>query len=257
MRLLPHRPALPAPVRPLVVAHRGASLAEPEHTLRAMERALAEGADGVECDVRLTRDQRPVCFHDVDLDRTSDGRGLLYRRTLAELDALDYGEGPGILTLRRLVELCRDAPRPFGLLVETKHPSRWFWRVERQVVADLRAVLGPRLEGLPFLAVMSFSPMAVRRLAALAPDLHRVRLRSHRAPLPQLSTAHAVGLDLRLVLADPSVVAGCHRLGQRVHVWTVNTPQDVATCTRLGVDGIITDDPATARAVVDDVVGAG
>jgi glycerophosphoryl diester phosphodiesterase len=253
--LLPHRRALPPPDRPLVVAHRGASLAEPEHTVRAMERALADGADGVECDVRLTRDQRAVCFHDSGLERTSDGRGLLYRRTLAELHRLDYGEGPGILTLRRLVEFCRDAPRPLGLLVETKHPSRWWWRVEREVVADLRRVLGPGLDGLPFLAVMSFSPVAVRRLAALAPRLERVRLRSHRAPIPQLSTSHVAGLDLRLVLADPTVVADCHRLGQRVYVWTVNHPEDVTTCTRLGVDGIITDDPGMARTVVDEIAG--
>jgi glycerophosphoryl diester phosphodiesterase len=221
-----------------------------------MQRAVDEGADGLECDVRLSRDQRVVCFHDADLDRTSDGRGRLYRRSLAELDRLDYGEGPGgILTLRRIVELCRDAPRPVGLLVETKHPSRWSWRVERNVVADLRHVLGPELEGLPFLAGMSFSPVAVRRFAALAPSLRRVRLRSRRAPIPQLSTSHASGLDLRLVLADPTVVADCHRLGQQVLVWTVNAPEDVRTCTRLGVDGIITDDPGTARAVVDEMTG--
>lgn len=253
--MLRPRPPLPPRTRPLVVAHRGASLVEPEHTLRAMQRALDEGADGLECDIRLSRDQHPVCFHDVDLDRTSDGEGLLYRRTLAELDRLDYGEGPGILTLRRLAELCRDAPRPVGLLVETKHPSRWAWRVERRVVEVLREVLGRDLTGLPFLAGMSFSPLAVRRLAALAPGLTRVRLRSHRAPIPQLSTSQAVGLDLRLVLADPTVVADCHRLGQQVFVWTVNAPQDMRTCTRLGVDGLITDDPATAREVLDDLVG--
>ncbi len=60
---------------PLVVAHRGASAARPEHTLAAYELALEEGADGLECDVRLTRDGHLVCVHDRKVDRTSSGTG--------------------------------------------------------------------------------------------------------------------------------------------------------------------------------------
>jgi glycerophosphoryl diester phosphodiesterase len=221
----------------------------------AMRRALEDGADGIECDVRLTRDRQPVCHHDADLDRTSNGSGRLYKRSLAELGRLDFGDGRGVLTLRELVEFCRDASRPLGLLVETKHPSRWSWQVERHVVAELVQGLGPQLDGLPFLAVMSFSPVAVRRLAALAEDLERVRLRSNRAPIPQMSTSHATGLDIALVRQDPSVVRDCHELGQRTYVWTVNDPDDMALCVNLGVDGIITDHPATARAVVDRAYG--
>ena len=59
---------------PFVVAHRGASAERPEHTLAAYELALQEGADGVECDVRLTKDGHLVCVHDRRVDRTSDGR---------------------------------------------------------------------------------------------------------------------------------------------------------------------------------------
>lgn len=221
--------------------------------MAAMQRALDDGADGVECDVRLTRDRQVVCHHDADLERTSNGEGKLYRRSLAELERLDFGDGQGILTLRRLLEFCLQAPRPFGLFVETKHPSRWFWQVERQVVAELVHGLGPDLTGLPYLAVMSFSPIAVRRFAGLEPRLQRVRLRSHRAPIPQLSTSHGSGLDVDLVRDDPEVVQDCHRRGQLVHVWTVNTPEDVELCVRLGVDGIITDEPALARDVVADL----
>jgi glycerophosphoryl diester phosphodiesterase len=249
------RPPRPPALTPLVIAHRGASMHEPEHTMRAMQRAVDDGADGIECDVRLTRDRQPVCHHDADLDRTSDGTGKLDRRSLAELGEVDFGEGPGVLTLRRLTEFCRDQPRPLGLLVETKHPSRYSWQVERAVVAELVQTLGPYLEGLPFLAGMSFSPVAVRRLAALAPRLERVRLRSRRAPIPVLSASHASGLDIRLVRQDPTVVRDCHELGQLTYVWTVNRPEDMRLCADLGVDGIVTDDPATARAVVDAAHG--
>ena len=74
---------------PFVVAHRGASADRPEHTLAAYQLALDEGADGVECDVRLTKDGHLVCVHDRSLDRTSTGTGLVSEVTLAELRELD------------------------------------------------------------------------------------------------------------------------------------------------------------------------
>lgn len=234
-----------------MIAHRGSTAHRPEHTMAAMRRAVDDGADALECDARLTRDRQVVCHHDVELDRTSDATGKLHRRSLAELGEVDFGDGRGILSLRELVAFCRDQPQPLGLFVETKHPSRFAWQVERAVVAELVQGLGPYLEGLPVLAGMSFSPVAVRRLAALAPRLQRVRLRSNRAPVPQLSTSHACALDIRLVRADPTVVRDCHERGQLTYVWTVNRPDDMALCVDLGVDGIITDDPATARGVVD------
>src|ERR1044072_5233837 len=85
--------ALGAP--PFVVAHRGASAERPEHTLAAYELALQEGADGVECDVRLTRDGHLVCVHDRKVDRTSDGTGLVSEMTLAQLQEFDYGSWHG------------------------------------------------------------------------------------------------------------------------------------------------------------------
>src|SRR5215208_1388886 len=76
---------------PFVVAHRGASAERPEHTLAAYELALIQGADGVECDVRLTRDGHLVCVHDRRVDRTSNGTGLVSEMTLAQLRELDFG----------------------------------------------------------------------------------------------------------------------------------------------------------------------
>ena len=83
--------------QPLVFAHRGSSHALPEHTLPAYLRAIQEGADGLECDVRLTNDGHLVCLHDRRLGRVSNGRGLVSEHTLAELDALDFGvRHPGL-----------------------------------------------------------------------------------------------------------------------------------------------------------------
>lgn len=75
---------------PLVVAHRGSSYRHPEHTLAAYAGAIEEGADGLECDVRLTRDGHLVCVHDRRVDRTSDGRGIVSEKSLADLTSLDF-----------------------------------------------------------------------------------------------------------------------------------------------------------------------
>src|SRR6476661_612822 len=104
---------------PFVVAHRGASADRPEHTLAAYELALQEGADGVECDVRLTKDGHLVCVHDRRVDRTSNGTGLVSEMTLSQLRELDFGAwhpswqadvtaNTGLLTLDDLVALVLD-----------------------------------------------------------------------------------------------------------------------------------------------------
>src|SRR5437588_9298964 len=111
--------------RPQVVAHRGASVEAPEHTLTAYRTALSVGADALECDVRLTLDGHLVCVHDRRVNRTSDGRGLVSTLELARLEELDFGswhdsrdtEAPDrdrnrVLTLRRLLELVAEHPKP-------------------------------------------------------------------------------------------------------------------------------------------------
>src|SRR5437763_3780058 len=126
--------------RPQVVAHRGASEDEAEHTLAAYRRAIDVGADALECDVRLTRDGVLVCVHDRRVDRTSSGRGVVSTLELADLAELDFGswhrgeqpdqllsagwEAPDtdrrqVLTLERLLETVRDCGRRVELAIET------------------------------------------------------------------------------------------------------------------------------------------
>jgi glycerophosphoryl diester phosphodiesterase len=183
--------------RPSVFAHRGSSIAEPEHSLAAYLRAIEEGADGLECDVRLTRDGQLVCVHDRRLERVSNGRGLVSTRTLAELSTLDFGSwhpGPGdddelvydrdlsgrirILTLDNLLAAVHDAGRPIRVLIETRHPTRYGPAVEQRLVAALRRYgLHHPLPGHAVqVAVMSFSALAVRRIGRLAPRLPTVML---------------------------------------------------------------------------------
>src|SRR6202011_568490 len=176
---------------PFVVAHRGASGALPEHTLAAYVPALKEGADGVECDVRLTRDGHLVCVHDRRLDRTSTGAGLVSTMTLAELRELEYGAWHGswrpdgthgdtsLLTLEALVSLVLDWHRPVKVFVETKHPVRYGSLVESKVLALLHrfGIAAPASADRSRAVVMSFSAAAVWLIRRAAPMLPTVLLR--------------------------------------------------------------------------------
>jgi glycerophosphoryl diester phosphodiesterase len=242
------------PVRPLVFAHRGASATLPEHTLEAYDLALRQGADGLECDVRLTRDGHLVCLHDARLDRTSDGSGRVSRHTLAELNRLDFGSGGRVLTLDGLIAVAREAGRPVRLLVETKHPSRYGAAVERSLVALLHrhGLREPRPSAEVRVTAMSFSPLALRVLRDLAPRLPTVLLLDflpRRVPIGRLPFgAGAVGPGIRLVRARPEVVERLRDRGYPSYVWTVNEPEDVDLAIKLQVDGIITDRPADVLA---------
>ncbi|MFF5176330.1 glycerophosphodiester phosphodiesterase [Micromonospora sp. NPDC000089] len=255
---------------PLVFAHRGASADLPEHTLAAYLRALDEGADGLECDVRLTRDGHLVCVHDRRLERTSNGRGPVSARTLAELDALDFGSWhPGgvpvddvpldeshtrLLTLERLLTAVLAAGRPVRLLVETKHPSRYGALVERRLVELLRrhGLAEPRPDQPVQVTVMSFSALAVRRVRQLAPALPTVLLmeavprwlRTGRLPFG----TRIAGPGVELVRARPRLVPALRAAGNQVYVWTVNAPADLELVLAAEVDGVITDRPARTLA---------
>ncbi|MFC7547074.1 glycerophosphodiester phosphodiesterase [Plantactinospora sp. GCM10030261] len=254
---------------PLVFAHRGSSAALPEHTLAAYLRAIDEGADGLECDVRLTRDGHLVCVHDRRLDRTSNGRGRVSARTLAELDALDFGSWhPGassedaptdvpadpsrtrLLTLDGLLGAVRDAGRPVRLLIETKHPTRHGGWVERRLVRllDRHGLLRPSPTDPVRVTVMSFSALAVRRIHALAPALPTVLLLEVLPPGLRLGLLpfgiRIAGPGIGLIRARPQLIPALRATGRQVYVWTVNEPDDIDLVLDCGVDGIITDRPA-------------
>ncbi|REK92156.1 glycerophosphodiester phosphodiesterase [Streptomyces inhibens] len=264
----PGRPAIS------VVAHRGASDDAPEHTLAAYRKAIEDGADALECDVRLTADGHLVCVHDRRVNRTSNGRGAVSALELADLATLDFGswkeegfaneapdrqhedpERTSVLTLERLLELVADADRRVELAIETKHPTRWAGQVEERLV-ELLGRFGytkpaMRADWTSPVRVMSFSARSLHRVHAAAPDIPGVYLmqflslrhRDGRLP-PGIGIA---GPGMRILRSHPEYVAKAHRAGHQVHVWTVNEPADVELCQELGVDAVITNRPKQVR----------
>ncbi|MFF9507267.1 glycerophosphodiester phosphodiesterase [Streptomyces sp. NPDC014724] len=253
-----------------VVAHRGASDDAPEHTLAAYRKAIEDGADALECDVRLTADGHLVCVHDRRVNRTSNGRGAVSALELSELAALDFGswkdreesESPdwdpvpgeltSVLTLERLLELVtetRAAGRPLQLAIETKHPTRWAGQVEERLLHLLKRfeLDAPPADGPSPVRIMSFSARSLHRVQAASPTLPTVylmqfvspRLRDGRLP----AGARIAGPGMRIVRSHPGYIERLHRAGHRAHVWTVDEPEDVALCIDLGVEAIITNRP--------------
>lgn len=260
-----------------VVAHRGASQDAPEHTLAAYKKAIEDGADALECDVRLTADGHLVCVHDRRVNRTSNGRGAVSALELADLATLDFGswkdlkdlkalkgrreleESPdwagnaadtSVLTLERLLELVVDAGRRVELAIETKHPTRWAGQVEERLLLLLKrfGLDAPSPDEPSRVRVMSFSARSLLRVQEASPTLPTVYLMQFVSPrhregrLPQ--GVRIAGPGMRIVRSHPAYIEKLTRAGHQVHVWTVNEPEDIDLCIRLGVDAIITNRPA-------------
>lgn len=169
----------------LVFAHRGASDRYAEHTRAAFLQALAEGADGVECDVHLTEDLELVCIHDPTLDRTSSGTGEVGDHTLQQLRELDFASWKGanippeyggiadqLLTLDELLNLLREDGRELELAIELKHPSPFGLKLEERLIAFLmKEGYDPETSRLANLHIsfMSFNPDSVRHLLERVP----------------------------------------------------------------------------------------
>ena len=254
-------------MRPQVVAHRGASYENPEHTLGAYIEAIREGADALECDVRLTADGHLVCVHDRDLRRTASTDGLVSTMDLADLDQLEFAswknpwavfddEAPErdpdldrVLTLRRLLETVAGAGRRVEMAIETKHPTRYGGLVERRLV-ELLAEFGWTGEDSP-VRTMSFSYVALQRMQKLAPRLRLVMLidKARHWPVlkPMVEDEWILGPGIDALSRNARFAEKMAQNKRDVHVWTVNTEQELELCRSLGAKAVITDRP---RAVI-------
>ncbi|GAA4662111.1 glycerophosphodiester phosphodiesterase [Arthrobacter cryoconiti] len=168
-----------------IYAHRGSSARFAEHTRAAYVQALADGADGVECDLQLSADGVLVLVHDEEVDRTSNGTGKVAGLTLAQLKSLDFsswkgaqipaesgGVGEQFLTLSELIDILASATRPIGLAIELKYGAVF----DPALVDATLAALASRgwsaqtstLENVR-VSFMSFHPEAVAYLAQQIP----------------------------------------------------------------------------------------
>ncbi len=235
--------------RPLVLGHRGARAHAPENTLAAFERAMADGADGVELDVRTTADDEVVVLHDVDLARVTGGRDgrLAAELGVEALCAVELAGGGGEARVPTLAETLDWAEARGALLnVELKHDVRDRGALARLTTRLVRS--RPRLAGRVLLS--SFDPQLLAWAAIYARELPRAllvhageRLAWTRATRLGARALGCVAAHPQHTMCSPTFVAALHDAGLRVNTWTVNGTTEAATLAKLGIDGIISDDP--------------
>jgi glycerophosphoryl diester phosphodiesterase len=236
----------PAGTAPLIFGHRGASAYAPENTLAAFGLAADQGADGIEFDVQLSTDGWPVILHDFRVDRTTNGTGKVAELTLAQLRALDAGEGQSVPALDELFEML--GPRLI-YNIELKNVS-WRDRGLEAAVAD--CIQSYRLDDR--VIVSSFNPLAIRRAR---------RYLSPRTPVALLRAPpwmYRYGYWLadgeadhpHYSMVDADYMSWARRRGYRVHVWTVDDPAEAIRLADLGVQAIITNKPDLIRESLRD-----
>lgn len=252
-----------------IVAHRGFSARQPEMTRAAYVEAIrwaeATGtALGLECDVHCSADGELICLHDLTLDRTANAVGWAHDFTVVQLRQLDFSHGQSpdpscdqkaLVTLAELlamVSAARNRGVAVHLVIETKHPNPCGLDVERRL-ADLLSSYGWDQPG-SGVRVISFSEPAMEAVGLLLPHVARTFLIG--ATLGKWADGHlphgvrVAGPDVRLLHDDPDYLSRAHALGNEVHPWTVNSPEDIQFCLDLGVDAVTTDDPEAVRAVI-------
>jgi glycerophosphoryl diester phosphodiesterase len=245
---------LPELPRPTIFAHRGASAHAPENTLAAFNLAVVQGADAIELDAKLSADGQVVVCHDPTLERTTDGKGYLSQKTVAELRSLDAGSsfsekfrGEKIPLLEEVFE---SVGRKLFVNVElTNYTTPFDGLVEKVCTLVTKFGLEQRV------IFSSFFAPNLRKAFQLLPNIPRCLLarqgwagawsRSFGFTFGEYAALHPFITDV-----GARQVQRVHRLNRRIHVWPVNLEEDFRRLKDWGADGFFTKDPVAALRAV-------
>jgi glycerophosphoryl diester phosphodiesterase len=259
--------------KPLIIAHRGASALAPENTFAAFKKALADGADGLEFDVRLTKDGEVIVFHDATLARLSDRKNLVSSLTLEELRKIDVGSwfarrkanpseddfsGERIPTLSALLDFLKDFQ---GLIyIELKCRAA---ETEKLSKAVCKIISGSHL--LPQIIVKSFQLEALPQIRRICPSVRTAALFAPkimtilRKEKRLVNIADELGADMISVhfsLATRKLMKKAEKKNLPVTIWTADNPRWVKRAFDLGLFAVITNNPAVLLAKRDEFVKA-
>ena len=246
--------------RPLVFGHRGGSRLAPENTIAAFDRAAAEGVDGLELDVRLSKDGQVMVCHDARVDRTSNTTGAVKDMTASELARVDAGywfttgdlsypfrwRGFGVPTLREVLARYPDLP----FIVEMKDNTRAMAEATVDLVRTARATDRVCLGAFPN-AVMRHARRGGSEIATSASsgEVLRAMITASAGRLPPCRRYQALQVPerrRRLRVVTPRFVRAARRAGVPVQVWIVDGAEDIRRLLDWGVQAIVTDRPDIA-----------
>ena len=203
----------------------------------AYKAAIDEGADGFECDVRLTKDNQVILWHDPDMQRIAGNSARIADSKFSEIKRL-Y---PQVMTLEELLILARDNKKE--LAIETKHPVPTGSAVEKKVMELLQ-----QEKQVAQVFVMSFSWLALENIRRIDPHQQTVALLRDKFSfaMRRFTSAQAIGPGISAFRNKPQL----NQDPRKLFVWTVDTADDVRFCADNGVDVLITNTPSYARSVL-------
>jgi len=224
--------------RILLGCHRGNPAEHPENTLASFQSAIDAGCDMVECDVHLTTDGELAVIHDHQLERTTNGTGLVGAHTLAELRELDAGQGQKIPLLEEVFDLVRDR---VGLVIETKQNPVPYPGLEEKLAAVLRE------HGMvEQVNVISFHHRRIRHLKEVAPEIGLGIIDASR-PIDAVGMMRAAGADLfscYFGTLDPEMAEEIRSAQGAVGVWVVDDQLSLLWARACHPDSVFTNRPA-------------
>ena len=220
-----------------IYAHRGSSVAHPELTMAAYKAAIDDGADGFECDVRLTKDNQLVLWHDADMQRIAGNSARIADSTFKEIKS----HYPQAITLDDLLTVARDNKKE--LAIETKHPVPSGSAVEKKVMQLLH-----QEKPIADIHVMSFSWLALENIRKIDPQQKTVALLHDRYSfaMRRFTSAQSIGPGITAFRQKPHL----NQDPRNLFVWTVDDADDMRFCADNGVDVLITNTPSYARSVL-------
>lgn len=260
--------------RPVILAHQGASAYAPSDTMESFKLGMEQGADIIETDLHMTKDGILVLAHDETVDRLTNGTGAIEAMTLEELRKLDFGykftmddgktypwrgKGVQIPTLEEVFQAFPGTRVNLELKLSSTpmEPALYElvkkYHMEDKVgIASFHAEPGPHYRALDGgVAARSASEKDMYTFAALwVPGLSF--LWQPQVELFQLPTAQKVG-PIEIRLDTPRLIKAAHRVGVKVHYWTINDEATMRHLLEIGADGIITDRPDLAFKVMKEM----
>ena len=227
-------------------AHRGASADFPEHTMAAYRGAIEQGALGFECDIRITKDEVPVLWHDANMKKEAKNSAIIANSTYAQVKSI-Y---PALMTLNELLDLAIENKK--SLALETKHPVPTGNRVEEFVITELQRRKDAISKSGINIAIMSFSWFAIEKIKKMDPTIKSVMLLGDitNKITRRFTSAQVIGPSVEMIKKSPELVREIKSSGKELYVWTVDSTEDLQYCASVGVDIVMTNRPAHARSVL-------
>lgn len=235
-------------MRTKIFAHRGSKGTHPENTMSAFKEALRIGADGVEFDVQLTKDNQVVVIHDETVDRTTTGTGYVKDYTLAELQQLDAGIkfdsafiGERIPTLEEVLALYQ--PTSFLINIELKNDLFRYEGMEEKVIAFVRQY---QLEDRVILSSFNHDCIAYLQTLNTSIELALLYDTYDEQVIIDMNNKEQTSFHPNGSLLTKEIIEEAHKHQLTIRTYTINKVEDMLTAYHLGVDAIFTDFPEQA-----------